>query len=72
MTRADVGRARALLDAADLAILDAEETLRRTRRTLGTLLNLPPDQAERRAGPRHDRRPRPAAAPVRRARRGSP
>jgi cobalt-zinc-cadmium efflux system outer membrane protein len=47
VTRPDVGRARALLDASDLAILDAEETLRRTRRTLGTLLNLPPDQADR-------------------------
>ena len=47
VTRADVNRARALLDASDLAILDAEETMRRTRRTLGTLLSLPPDQAER-------------------------
>lgn len=47
VTRADVGRARALLDAADLGILDAEETFRRVRRTLGTYLSLPPDQAER-------------------------
>ncbi len=47
VTRADVGRVRALLGASDLAIVDAEETLRRVRRTLGTLLSLPPDQTER-------------------------
>lgn len=46
LTRADVGRVEALLYAADLAILDSEETYRRTRRTLGTLLNYPPDRAD--------------------------
>ncbi len=46
VTRPDVFRARALLDASDLAILNAEEVERRARRTLATLLNLPTESAE--------------------------
>ncbi len=46
VTRPDVARVRVTLDAAGLAILDNEATYRRALRTLGTLLNLPPDQAE--------------------------
>lgn len=41
-TRADVDRIRILRDAAEVGMVDAEETLRRTKRTLGVLLNLPP------------------------------
>jgi cobalt-zinc-cadmium efflux system outer membrane protein len=46
VTRADVGRIRSMLDAAQIATVDAEETLRRTKRSLGNLLNLPPAQSE--------------------------
>jgi cobalt-zinc-cadmium efflux system outer membrane protein len=45
VTRADVGRVNTMVEAADLAVTDSEELLRRYNRTLGALLNLPPDQA---------------------------
>lgn len=43
---ADVARITAQRGAAAVGLLDAEEALRRARRTLGTLLNLRPDEAE--------------------------
>jgi cobalt-zinc-cadmium efflux system outer membrane protein len=46
VTRADVGRVATLLDEAELAVVDAEETVRKTRRALANLLNLPPDAWE--------------------------
>ena len=46
LTRADVGRVKALVDAAKLGRLDAVELTHRTKRSLGLLLNLPPSQAE--------------------------
>src|SRR5207237_1412166 len=45
-TRPDVYRIKILYDAAGLGVLQARETFRATKRTLGTLLNLPPDRAE--------------------------
>ncbi len=45
-TRPDVYRIKILRDAAELGVLQARETLQRTKRTLGTLLNLPTVQAE--------------------------
>jgi cobalt-zinc-cadmium efflux system outer membrane protein len=44
---ADVDQAGSDLAIAAAGLLDAEENLRRAKRTLGELLNLPPDQAER-------------------------
>jgi cobalt-zinc-cadmium efflux system outer membrane protein len=46
LTRADLNRSRATLDAAVLAVADGGTTLQRTRRTLATLLNAAPDQAD--------------------------
>ncbi len=46
VTRPEVERVRATLDAARLAVLDGEARLQNTRRTLGTLLNLPPERAD--------------------------
>jgi cobalt-zinc-cadmium efflux system outer membrane protein len=46
VTSVDVNRARALLDKAHLGVFDADERLRRTKRILGALLNLPPASAE--------------------------
>jgi cobalt-zinc-cadmium efflux system outer membrane protein len=46
-TRADVGRVRILQQRADLGQLQAEESLRRSKRTLARFLNLPPADAER-------------------------
>lgn len=45
-TRVDVGRIAALREAAMLSQDEARETLRRTRRVLATLLNVPPAQAD--------------------------
>jgi outer membrane protein, heavy metal efflux system len=45
-TRADVGKVETMLHAADLAVLDSEAMQRRTRRSLGLLLNLPLGQAD--------------------------
>ena len=45
LTRADVDRVRAMRVAAGLGVMQAEETLRQTTRTLSTLLNLPPSEA---------------------------
>jgi cobalt-zinc-cadmium efflux system outer membrane protein len=45
LTRPDVDRMRILKMAAELGVIQSEETLRQTRRTLATLLNLPPDAA---------------------------
>lgn len=45
LTRADVARARGLLEAARVGVIDAEEMVRRTRRTLGLMLNLPAGDA---------------------------
>jgi cobalt-zinc-cadmium efflux system outer membrane protein len=47
LTRADVDRIKVLRRAADLGRDDAWETLQRARRVLGTLLHVPPAQAER-------------------------
>ena len=45
-TRPDVNRVRILHAEAALGVLQARETLSRTKRTLATLLDVPPDQAE--------------------------
>ncbi|GAC1448875.1 MAG: hypothetical protein NVSMB9_32450 [Isosphaeraceae bacterium] len=45
VTSADVGRVRLLLERAGLGVLQSEEMLGRAKRTLATLLNLPPAQA---------------------------
>jgi len=45
-TRADVYRVQSQFNAAQVGLLDAEEGLRKTKRDLGVLLNLPPDRAE--------------------------
>jgi outer membrane protein, heavy metal efflux system len=45
-TRPDVGRMTILRHAAAMQLAEAEATLRRTKRTLGVLLNVPPDRAE--------------------------
>ena len=46
LTRADLARARKLLEAAHIGVLDAQETVRKERRMLGQLLNFPPSAAE--------------------------
>jgi cobalt-zinc-cadmium efflux system outer membrane protein len=46
-TRADVGSVRLQLGAAEFNRLQAEESLRRAKRALAALLNLPPEGAER-------------------------
>jgi cobalt-zinc-cadmium efflux system outer membrane protein len=46
-TSADVDQAEAELQIARAGLLDAEEILRRAKRTLSELLNLPPEAAER-------------------------
>jgi outer membrane protein, heavy metal efflux system len=46
-TSADVDQAQTELGIAQAGLLDAEESLRRAKRTLGELLNLPPPEAER-------------------------
>ena len=46
ITRADVSRVQTQLESARVGYLDSEEGLRKTKRALGTLLNLPPAQAE--------------------------
>jgi cobalt-zinc-cadmium efflux system outer membrane protein len=45
-TLADVGRIEALFEAAEVEVMDAEESLRATRRNLGVLLNMPGPAAE--------------------------
>ena len=45
-TRADVYRVQAQLNSAEVGLLDAEEGLRKTKRDLGVILNIAPDQAE--------------------------
>jgi cobalt-zinc-cadmium efflux system outer membrane protein len=45
-TIADVSRIEALYEAAEVEVMDAEESLLSTRRTLGVLLNIPGPQAE--------------------------
>ncbi|MDR3633386.1 MAG: TolC family protein [Isosphaeraceae bacterium] len=45
-TRADVSRVSVQLSQAQVGLLDAEEMLRQKKRSLGTLLNLPPQEAE--------------------------
>ncbi len=45
-TRADVGRANVRLSEAEVGLLDAEENLRKTKRVLGTLLNMTPEESE--------------------------
>ena len=63
-SRADVNQVKAQLQIAEVGLLDAEENLRRAKRTLGMMLNLPPDQAEAlevrgtHPGPRRRRRRR--------------
>jgi cobalt-zinc-cadmium efflux system outer membrane protein len=46
ITRADVSRVQTQLNTAEVGQLDAEEGLRKTKRDLGALLNIPPAQAE--------------------------
>lgn len=46
VTRADLNRIRGMYDAAGVALAAAEEAVRRQKRTLATLLNLPPDRAD--------------------------
>jgi cobalt-zinc-cadmium efflux system outer membrane protein len=46
-TRADVEQAQSELAIAQAGLLDAQENLRRYKRILGELLNLPPHEAER-------------------------
>jgi len=45
-TRADVARVQTQLETAKVGNLDAEEGLRKAKRVLGTLLAIPPDNAE--------------------------
>lgn len=45
-TIAEVSRLEALHEAAEVEVMDAEETLRTTNRNLGVLLNIPGPQAE--------------------------
>jgi outer membrane protein, heavy metal efflux system len=45
-SRADVNDVKTLREVAEVGVLDAEENLRKAKRTLGMTLNLPPDQAE--------------------------
>jgi cobalt-zinc-cadmium efflux system outer membrane protein len=43
---ADVNEVKTLREIAEVGVLDAEENLRKAKRTLGLVLNLAPDQAE--------------------------
>ncbi len=45
-TRADVLRVKGQLEAAEVGLIDAREGLRKTKRDVATVLNIPPDQAE--------------------------
>lgn len=45
-SRADVNEVKAQRQIAEIGVLDAEENLRRAKRTLAMMLNLPVDQAE--------------------------
>lgn len=45
-TRADVSQVRSQQEIAQVGLIDSEENLRRAKRTLGVILNIPPDQAE--------------------------
>jgi cobalt-zinc-cadmium efflux system outer membrane protein len=45
-SRADVNEIRAQHQIAQVGVLDAEENMRKARRTLGMMLNLPPGEAE--------------------------
>ncbi len=45
-SRADVNEVRTQRQIAEVGVLDAEENLRKARRTLGMMLNLAPDQGE--------------------------
>ncbi|GAC1449050.1 MAG: TolC family protein [Isosphaeraceae bacterium] len=46
-TRADVNRVLTQLNTAQIGLLDAQESLRKASRDLGTILNFSPDQAEK-------------------------
>jgi cobalt-zinc-cadmium efflux system outer membrane protein len=45
-TRADLNEVKSQRQIAEVGVVDAEENLRRAKRTLAMLLNLPPDAAE--------------------------
>ena len=45
-TRADVYRVQTQLNSAQVGLIDAQENLRKAKRSLGVLLNYPPDKAE--------------------------
>lgn len=45
-TLADVSRIEAVHEAAEIELMDAQEVLRKTKRDLGVLLNMPPAEAE--------------------------
>jgi cobalt-zinc-cadmium efflux system outer membrane protein len=45
-SRADVSQVKSQQEIAVVGLSDAEENLRRAKRTLGVLLNIPPEQAE--------------------------
>jgi cobalt-zinc-cadmium efflux system outer membrane protein len=63
ITESDFLQVKSQLDAAELALADAEELQRDANRSLGVLLNLPPERAEEMAvrGSIHDRLPPPPA-----------
>jgi cobalt-zinc-cadmium efflux system outer membrane protein len=46
-TRADVSKLEMVVESSYIGLLDAEETLKQKKRTLGVLLNLPPGDAEK-------------------------
>ncbi len=45
-SRADVNQVRTQREIAEVGLLDAEENLKRAKRALGVMLNIPPDEAE--------------------------
>jgi cobalt-zinc-cadmium efflux system outer membrane protein len=45
-SRADVSQVKSQQEIAAVGLLDSEENLRRAKRALGVILNIPPDQAE--------------------------
>ena len=53
-SRADVNEVKSQRQIAEVGVLDAEENLRRAKRTLAMMLNLPPDRPIAR-GARHAR-----------------
>jgi cobalt-zinc-cadmium efflux system outer membrane protein len=46
LSRADVNQVKAQRQIAEVGVLDADENLRKNKRALGMMLNIPPDQSE--------------------------